>query len=48
MGIVMVRVEDDDSKPRSASACLNWDLTRQLSLDKELGARHMIEHCEAP
>ena len=44
MGIVMVTIEDDACKPRTASTCLNWKLTWQHSLDKEPGARHMMKH----
>ena len=44
MGIVMVTLEDDACKPKTASTCLNWKLIWQHSLDKELGARHMIKH----
>ena len=44
MDIVMVIVENDANKPRIASMCLNWKLTRQRSLGKESSAKHMIEH----
>ena len=48
MGIVTVTIEDDACKPRTASMGLNWKLTWQHSLDKELGAKHMIKQCGAP
>ena len=44
MGIVMVTVEDNACKSRTTNTCLNWKLTWQQSLDKELGAKHMINH----
>ena len=47
MGIVMVIVENDTCKPRTANMCLNWKLTWQHSLDKELGARYMIKYHRA-
>ena len=48
MGIVTVTVEDDTCKPRTASMCLNWNLTWQHSLDKKPGAKHMIKQRGAP
>ena len=44
MGIVTMIVEDDACKSRTTSTCLNWKVSWQLSLDEELGAKHMIEH----
>ena len=44
MGIVIVIVGDNTSKQRTASMCLNWNLTWQSSLDKESSAGYIIEY----
>ena len=47
MGIVTVTVNDNTNKLRIASTYVNWKLTWQRFLGKELGARYMIELCGA-